>query len=325
MLGGNCSPCCGGGYCDLPPMPDAIEVEIVSGESQYASAVVGMSPEGGTNVYKYATAAAWTIPSGVFVLEQYQQSPGVYVYENLNIGIDSLSVRMQTISATSSGIFLSAIFAIARQKTLVDTDTPPTEEEMLSDDWLGGVQLDDNHPPFSPTPFQPVTYIVPKATLGSGSAVVLRTSVGLLDYCNLGEVTRTAFANLSVAENSHSICLQPGCVFPGVVQANARSVNIPRGATIVTNVTSDLGYHRAFPWYMYLFSRAGTYPSVTYQARASGKATATIQSVTSIYGNARVPLFAPRGESTCSAFRGASLFEQENVNVLPQSIVPSEC
>jgi hypothetical protein len=310
----NCG-CCD--PCPLPPLPDFIEVEIASGQSETASLVMGQNPASGPVVYKYAPKAVWAKPRGTFVLTP-GSTAGSYGYSNGSIGV-FLEAFIVKDSATTRRIELGFTFSPLRVKTLLDTSVPPTTESMLADSWLDDGCLEARHPDFFAGG---ITYQPYKCTFGSGSQSRFRAPFRLRDSCNAGTVTRQLTANFTNTSSVHLACLSSGCIFPAVIESGQHAIIIPRTASNLMQATTDLNYHRVFPNYLFIFDRSGNAPSATYQPTASGKATATIQSVSLVYGSARVAMFAANGTEACSARAGNNF---NHFPTLPSSLVPLTC
>jgi hypothetical protein len=279
--------------------------------------VMGQNPASGPVVYKYAATAVWTIPGGTFVLTP-GSTAGSYGYSNQSIGV-TLGAAIVKDSLTTRRIELGFEFNPYRVKTLIDTTVPPTADSMLADSWLDDGCLDALHPDFTAGS---VTYRPYKCSFGSGSTNRLRSPFRLRDLCDAGALSRQLTAQTTNTTSVHLVCLSSGCVFPAVVEAGQHAVIIPRTASNLMQATTDLAYHRLFPQYLYIFERSGNMPETTFSPTASGKATATIQSVSLVYESARVAMFAANGTQPCSAIAGTNWTP---FPTLESSLVPLAC
>jgi hypothetical protein len=292
--------CCG---CTLPALPDSIEIDISRGDSQYAAVVLGESPAGGPDVFKYATGAAWTLPDGLFVL---QRSSGYY-YSNWSLGVKDILAQFTRPSPQSATVSLLFSLLPVRQKTTLDSNVPPTLEQLIADNWDGTGCFGNS--PYYFTPAN-TAYMIRTCSQGSGSSVQMLAPSTVADICAAPATARYASADLSVLGESHRLCLSAGCTFPAEITVYAR-LWIPHEAGVMFTssvfATTDLAYHRNFPWYLYAFSTAGIMPTSFYAPVVIGKCTATINSVNMVYGSERVPMFAASGSNKCSDINNPSL------------------
>jgi hypothetical protein len=311
LLGSSCSPCCGqAASCNLPALPNTIEVQITSGETQYASVAFS----GGSPSTQFAAAAVWTIPGGTYVLQPLTPGSSSYTYSNPGIGIDTLDVRFHQ-DGNGTSIVFEANLSPMRQKTLVGTSTPPTQGQMISDNWFSPDQLDAVH---STVTASGSDYRFYKSTFGDGSAPSLTNRWLITESCsNVGFVTSRSSSAVGTSSTSgHSICSQLGCSPPFALQANQQSNRFPRMAPGFFGIPTDLS-----PFYPYISFSGNTRDDGGY-GRVSGKATAVISSIMLVYAGGTQTLFAPNGGPVCSSFNNAGF---SIYPTLPQSVVPTSC
>lgn len=301
--------CCNA--CVLPPLPNSIEIQITSGETQYASVAFS----GGSPSTQFAAAAVWTIPGGTYVLQPLTLGSSSYTYSNPGIGIDGLDVTFSQ-NANGTLIFFEAALSPMRQKTLVGTSTPPTQGQMISDSWFLPDQLDDIH---STVTAGGSGYRFYKSTFGDGAAGRLINRWQITQSCsNVGfATTRSSSAVATFSTSGHSICSQLGCSPPFALQANQQSVRFPRMASGFFGIPESIS-----PFYPYVSFSGNTRGDDGGFGRVSGKATAVISSIMLVYSGSTQALFAPNGGPICSSFNNAGF---SIYPTLPESVVPSAC
>lgn len=306
-LAENCECCVS---CVLP-LPSSIELAITSGETQYASVAFS----GGSPARQFASAAAWFIPGGTYVLQPTSPGSGIYSYSNSNIGMDSIDVRfLQNQIGTS--IVLALTVSPMRQKTLADTLTPPTQSEMTADNWFLPDAIGDLHPAVD---IGIMSYIFHKCTFGEGAANRLTNRWSITESCvNSGLViSRSTSAIGTLVISSHSICSQSGCVAPFALQASQHNVELPRKHPGFFGIPINNA-----PFFPYASFSGNTRGDDGGYGRVSGKATASIDSITLVYASSSQPLFSSTVASSCSSFSNPGLADYPT---LPSSVVPGNC
>jgi hypothetical protein len=254
--------CC----CPFPQLPDFIEIDISRNESAYKSHVNN----------NFATGLLITFPEGTFTLDPVgtvDQTAAVqtYLYTNSINGAQRLSAEFRQQNGIVT-VSLRCVVALCRQRTFDNNQTPPTEEELATDDWTDDSELASTHPPFN-VGFANV--FVRKSSWGNGASIIVDYDLRLTDVCSSGATTRgLAFFSIRTAQSIRA-CFELGCVFPASISAGSL-LNIPHTTGV------------AMPG------------ALQVREKCSG----IINSVSLIYKNSQQPMFSALGTSACSGEAG---------------------
>lgn len=290
-LATNCA-CCDPVCKPLPALPDSIEVVITRGQTGYATAVIGEFPSGGPESPKFAFGAAWAFPEGTFVLTQ--NSPGSYLYVFSNAVFGDLFASF----VPGENRFFTLIFRlpVVRLATFFDTDTPPTQEYLLDDEFRLNTECSGGNVLYYPKGDVTPPFSVSRCTFLPNAE--LRVQEG----CNSGVPYDRFFSGLNpIDAPSVNVTSATGCAFPVEVSVPLL-VHIPN-VSGVFSTTTDLSRHRnpLVRNYMYTFSTNGVdgIRESDGSPFATKTATCTIESVRMVYGEESVDMFPPVGDSVC--------------------------
>lgn len=293
---------CLGCQCDAPiAMPDSIEVEVSRGQTGYATAVIGESPEGGPDEPKFACAVAWGYPDGIFTLTR---SGGTNTY-NYTFPNNLGSISAVLTAGPNRNISINFQFPLVRFAAFADTSTPPTEAYLLSNSFLTTPDLFPLYLPKNDASNANYAFSVRKGIAGTFARF------GPADRCvnsvpRAREVLNRETGNPQ-PEPQYRVCSSPGCAFP--MQLTGReTVNVVQAIGLIST-TTDLALHRnnLITYYMFTFSETGVdgYREGTSRLPFATKtATCTIESVRLVYGGTALEMFTPNGTATCTLYSG---------------------
>lgn len=295
---------CPGCQCDAPiAMPDSIEVEVSRGQTGYATAVIGESPEGGPDEPKFACAVAWGYPEGSFSLSRFGPTSYRYVFPG------SLGEIFATISTGPNKILgIEFRMPFLRFAAFADTDTPPSQEYLLSNNFLNSAECSGGN--------FPAYY--PKGDATQPAFVVRRCSAppenyswfAITDGCKNSVQYERTITNQETGNPQpppeYRVCSSDGCTFPLQLTAKATTGVISYLGVLTT--TTNINLHRLpnFKRYMFTFAASGEdgYRDSDGVPFAARTATCSIDSVRMVYGSGEIDMFPANNSGVCALYSG---------------------
>ena len=291
------------GPCDEPPLPQSIEVEITRGQTAYATAVIGESPEGGPDQPKFACAVAWGYPEGSFSLSRFGLQSYRYVFPG------SLGEIFAIISTGPNKILrIEFRMPFLRFAAFADTDTPPSQEYLLSNNFLDSAECSGG--------FFPTYY--PKGDTTQPAFVVRKCSAAANDYswfaitegCTNGSKYERTITNQNTGNPQpppeYRVCSSGGCTFPLQLTAKATTGVISSLGVLLTTTNINLHRLQGLARYMFTFAASGAdgYRDSDGVPFATRTATGSIDSVRMVYGSGEIDMFPANESGVCALYSG---------------------